>query len=312
MATARALAGKHVRPLGVALLCSCLALPAHARRMEAVTFPSLDRDANGNALELRAMLLLPPGSPPDAGRPAIIALHGCGGMYSRRAGHERQLAERMALRADPLLRDGYAVLFVDSFGPRGLGEVCTIRSGARTIRAATRRLDALGALTYLASRKDVARDRIALIGWSHGGSAVLQAINVRDPEVAAFATTPNAPTFRAAVAFYPGCNGPLKAGERWQPGVPTRIHVGELDDWTPAAPCLDLGRAMAARGADFDVALYPGSYHAFDAPTGKVTRRLDVPNGVHPGEGVTVGPNPAARATANVRVRAFLRDRLAP
>jgi hypothetical protein len=41
-------------------------------------------------------------------------------------------------------------------------------------------------------------------------------------------------------------------------------------------------------------------------------RRLDVPNGVHPGQGVTVGPNPGARATANVRVRAFLRDRLAP
>jgi len=204
------------------------------------------------------------------------------------------------------------VLFPDSFGSRDMREVCTIRIGDRTITAARRRLDALGALDYLAHRKDVNGDRVALVGWSHGGSAVLHAINVRDPEVAAFATTPNAPTFRAAVAFYPGCSNHLKAGERWQPGVPTRIHVGELDDWTPAAPCVELGRAMAARGADFDVTAYPGSYHAFDAPTGKVALRLDVPNGVHPGQGVTVGPNPAARATANVRVRAFLRDRLAP
>ena len=83
-------------------------------------------------------------------------------------------------------------------------------------------------------------------------------------------------------------------------------------DWTPAQPCVELGRAVAARGADFDVTTYPGSYHAFDSPTGKVMHRADVPNGVHPGEGVTVGPNPAARAAANIRVRAFLRDRLLP
>jgi len=313
MATARALAGKHVRPLGVVLLCACLVLPAHARRMEAVTFPSLDRDANGNALELRAMLLLPPGSPPDAGRPAIIALHGCGGMYSRRAGHERQLAERMALRADPLLRDGYAVLFVDSFGPRGLGEVCTIRSGARTIRAATRRLDALGALTYLASRKDVARDRIALIGWSHGGSAVLQAVNTRDAAVSGFFERPGAPPFfRAAVALYPGCVTPLKAGDRYAPGAPTRVHIGLLDDWTPAATCAELGNAMAARDEDLLVTTYPDSYHAFDSPTGTVVVRTDVPNGVNPGRGVHVGPNPVARDAANASVRAFLRQRLAP
>jgi dienelactone hydrolase len=190
-------------------------------------------------------------------------------------------------------------------------EVCTIRIGQRTITSARRRLDALGALEYLAHRKDIAADRIALVGWSHGGSATLYAINAKDPEVAAFRATPGAPFFRAAVAFYPGCRAPLKAKDHWQPGVPTRIHIGELDDWTPAKPCVDLGRAMGARGEDFDVTTYPGSYHAFDAPAGRLVHRSDVPNGVHPGQGVTVGPNPGARAAANIRVRAFLRDRLA-
>jgi dienelactone hydrolase len=89
------------------------------------------------------------------------------------------------------------------------------------------------------------------------------------------------------------------------------VHVGALDDWTPPQPCIALGQAQAARGEDFDVVVYPGSYHAFDAPTGRVMHRSDVPNGVHPGRGVTVGPNPGARASANLRVRAFLRDRLA-
>jgi len=299
------------------LAVACLAFPAlragaPAHAPQPVTFPSIERDAAGRNVALRGYLLLPRTPPPRGGYPAVIAMHGCGGLHSTRRGHEEDLAERLALRADLFLAEGFAVLFPDSFGSRDMREVCTIRIGDRTITATRRRLDALGALAYPAHRNDINGERIALVGWSHGGSAVLQAINVRDPEVAAFATTPNAPSFRAAVAFYPGCNNPLKAGERWQPGVPTRIHVGELDDWTPAGPCMELGRAMAARGADFDVTIYPGSYHAFDSPTGKVMRRLDVPNGVHPGQGVTVGPNPASRAVANLRVRAFLRDRLAP
>jgi len=190
-------------------------------------------------------------------------------------------------------------------------EVCTIRVGDRTITAKRRRLDALGALDYLAHRADVAADRIAVVGWSHGGSAVLHAINLDDVDVAAYRATSGATFFRAAVAFYPGCRLPLEAGEHWRPGAPTRVHVGALDDWTPPQPCIALGQAQAARGEDFDVVVYPGSYHAFDAPTGRVTHRFDVPNGVHPGRGVTVGPNPGARASANLRVRAFLRDRLA-
>ncbi|HSV17672.1 MAG TPA: dienelactone hydrolase family protein [Casimicrobiaceae bacterium] len=301
----------------VALAVTTLAAPAlaavpAARNVETVTFPSIDRDAAGRNVALKGFVLLPRTPAPPGGYPAVIALHGCGGLHSMRRGHEQELAERLALRADRYLSDGFAVLFPDSFGPRGVREVCTIRIGDRTVTSVRRRLDALGALAYLAHRSDIAAQRIALVGWSHGGSTVLYAINARDPDVMAFAATPGAPTFRAAVAFYPGCRGPLRAGERWEPVVPTRIHVGELDDWTPAQPCVELGRAVAARGADFDVQTYPGSYHAFDSPTGRVMHRDDVPNGVHPGSGVTVGPNPQARAVANVRVRAFLRDRLAP
>jgi dienelactone hydrolase len=309
------LRGWLLRWIALALLgfgVCAIAAPAPVRTMQVVTFASVDRDAAGRNLPLNGFLLLPRTPAPSGGYPAVIALHGCGGLHSTRKGHEQELAERLALRAELFLADGFAVLFPDSFGARDVREVCTIRIGERTVTAGRRRLDALGALAYLARRKDIRGNRIAVVGWSHGGSAVLQAINVRDPEVAAFESSPNAPAFRAAVAFYPGCNGPLKAGERWQPGVPTRIHIGELDDWTPATPCVELARVITARGADFDVTTYAGSYHAFDAPTGRVMRRLDVPNGVHPGEGVTVGPNPAARATANVRVRAFLRDRLAP
>ncbi len=302
--------------LGFALcfgVAAAAAAAAHATRdLHRVTFASVDRDGVGRSVPLDGFLMLPRTPVPPGGYPAVIALHGCGGLHSTRKGHDLELADRLALRADLFLAEGYAVLFPDSFGPRHLREVCTIRIGERTVTAMRRRLDALGALDYLAHRGDMAADRIAVVGWSHGGSAVLQAINVADAKVAAFRATKGAPFFRAAVAFYPGCGAPLKAGERWAPGVPARVHIGELDDWTPAQACVDLGRAQAGRGADFDVATYAGSYHAFDSPTGKLMHRDDVPNGVHPGLGVTVGPNPAARAIVNLRVRTFLRDRLAP
>ena len=300
-----------MRRLIVGLLCAGLAMPAGARRMEAVAFPSVDRGASGAPAALRGVLLFPRGEAPAGGFPAIVALHGCGGMYSTRAGHEDEVAQRMALRAEPLLQDGYAVLFVDSFRSRGVREICTIGKGERTVTAARRRLDALGALAYLARREDIARERIALVGWSHGGSTALQAANAGDRGVAAFCGRADAPPFfRAVVAFYPGCATPLAHAATYRPGAPTRIHIGDLDDWTSAATCIELGRSMESRSEDLLVTTYSDSHHGFDSPTGAVVHRTDVPNGVHPGHGVHVGPNPAAREAANASVRAFLRERL--
>ena len=49
--------------------------------------------------------------------------------------------------------------------------------------------------------------RVALLGWSHGGSAVLASINRRHPAVMQFlaAEAPADMFYRTAVAFYPGC-----------------------------------------------------------------------------------------------------------
>ena len=73
--------------------------------------------------------------------------------------------------------------------------------------------------------------------------------------------------------------------------------LGEKDDWTPSAPCVALGEAVGA-----EVHLYPDSYHDFDNPVGRVILRTDVPGGVNPGQGVHVGPNPAAREASWRRV----------
>ena len=120
----------------VALVATAFAAPAlaavpAARNLETVTFASIDRDAAGRNVALKGFLLLPRTPAPPGGYPAVIALHGCGGLHSTRRGHEQELAERLALRADRYLADGFAVLFPDSFGARGVRAGCTIKLGER-------------------------------------------------------------------------------------------------------------------------------------------------------------------------------------
>lgn len=285
--------------------CAASALPAPA----SVAFDSLDR-VDGAPVRIEARLYVPAGATPATGRPAVVGLHGCGGLDA--PGHPGRLSARHAAHVAAWLDAGYAVLLPDSLGPRGVRELCTTATRERTITAARRRLDALGALAWLQARPDIDAARIALVGWSHGGSTVLAALDAADARVAAAAAAEaTRPFFRTAIAFYPGCAASLRDA-RWRPATPLAILIGADDDWTPAAPCV----ALAARGRDagwpLDVVVYPGAVHGFDAPSGRVRVRRDVPNGVRPGEGVSVGPDPRAREEAGAKVAAILKDALAP
>ncbi len=285
--------------------CACAALPPPER----VRIPSLAGGAQ--PIEIAALLYRPVGAVPEGGRPAVIALHGCGGLFSAAGGRVGELTERHRARAEAMLAAGYVVLFPDSLASRGLTEICTAKFGERGVTAAGRRGDVLAALQWLAAQPGIARERIALLGWSHGGTTTLATINANDPMVRAFRDQPDAPPFfRAAVAFYPGCSVAAR-DEGWRVASPVRILIGDADDWTPAAPCRTLATRAGERGWPLETVLYPGAYHGFDAPSGRVRLRTDVPNGVAPGKGVHVGPDPGARVDANRRVDAFLRDQLA-
>ena len=291
-------------PTGVAA-----ALPAQ------VQVPSLDR-VDGQALLLSGLWFpVAPGAMPGASgpRPALVLLHGCGGAFDRQGRLSLRLRDYSAL----LNGQGWSVLVLDSFGARGTTQICTQKYGTRAITMTQRRRDALGALAWLAQQPGVNASRLALLGWSNGGSAVLAATNRQRPEVASAATSP-----RAAVAFYPGCEADLRAG--YAPSAALLLLVGEADDWTPAAPCEALVRstavstsattaASAAAGPAAvpapQISVFPGAYHGFDGLT-PVVLRSDVPNGVHPGAGVHIGGQPEARAASKAQLLDFLRTAL--
>ena len=227
-------------------------------------------------------------------RGTVVALHGCGGLYATTGSRKGQLNARHQAMADMLVADGYSVVFPDSLTPRGETELCTQKIASRKVSQTERRADALATLAWAAAQPWAEPGRMALLGWSHGGSAVLAATDKTRSDVLAQTVKP-----ALAVAFYPGCTAALSS--RYQPVAPLVLMLAEKDDWTPPEPCVVLGKSVGA-----EVNVYANSYHGFDAPSGRVQLRLDVPNGINPGLGVHSGPNPLARQQAYDRLRALL------
>ncbi len=308
------------RPRMFALCTALLAVTsvAHAAEVtaERVSFESFDIDPQtGQPVTISALYFRPATFANDASgkTPAVVALHGCGGMYGTAERRDR-LTQRHQAMADLLIAEGYAVLFPDSFNPRGRREICSLRIGNQQVTQDNRRLDVLAALEFLRTRPDVDGARVALLGWSHGGSAVLASINRRHPVVAQFVTAeePADMFYRTAIAFYPGCIESVRARFGYAPATTVSIFIGESDDWTSPKPCVALGERMAAINAPMQVRTYPDTYHGFDAPNMFAPLHLDVPNGVHPGQGVTIAPNAAAREDAYMRMKEQLRAALGP
>lgn len=274
----------------------------------ALSVPSLDATQRGGPpVMLPATWLAVATAALAKPAPALVLLHGCSGLFARgRAGSgAREMAPRYTEVAAHLNALGISVLIIDSLTPRGERQLCTQRIGTRRVTQLNRRRDALGALAWLAAQPGVDAKRIGLLGWSNGGSTVLAATNLEHPEVAKAPVRPS-----LAVAFYPGCEADGRRGYR--PSAPLLMLLGEADDWTPAAPC----KALAARTPPSSQVPpvpapqwqgYEGAYHGFDG-TAPVRLRRDVPNGVHPGQGVHVGADPKARAAARERLDRFLRE----
>ena len=149
--------------------------------------------------------------------------------------------------------------------PRGQREICTLKDRP-ILPGRDRARDAYSALAWLAGRDDVDPKSIHVMGWSNGGSTVLNTVRANAP-----GHTADSPQFRSAVAFYPGCT-PL-GRTPYKPIAPLLIQTGAADDWTPAKPCEELAEAARKRGADVQIDVYPGAHHAFDGLEGKVRTR---------------------------------------
>ncbi|MGJ5178760.1 dienelactone hydrolase family protein [Bradyrhizobium oligotrophicum] len=235
---------------------------------------------------LHAQLYRPTGQGPF---PTVIALHGCGGL----AGRADPVLPRYRDWAVDLVREGKAVLFPDSYGSRGLGPQCRVKE--RRISGRRERVaDIVIAQKWLTRQNWAMPDRISLVGWASGASALLWAVRPQLPEHVA-------PDFRSAVAFYPDCRA--SSGLGWSARVPTLILIGGLDDVYSPPACRQMIDGARGRSALTRIVVYPGAYHDFDRlnlPLHQVGADAAAPERGH------VGSDPEARADAQKLVSEWL------
>lgn len=251
---------------------------------EAVEIP------RGDGGRLNAVLFRPEGEGPF---PAVVGLHNCTGLNNR-AG---VLGARYRDWGQHLAKGGFAVLFPDSNGSRGLGSQCGLK--VRSLRVDQERMaDANAARAWLQTQSWVAPDRISLLGWSSGAIAALWAVRAR-PQVAAAGAD-----FRSAVALYPGCR---RLGNiAWSARVPTLILMGRADDQASAATCQQMVAGARGRSARVAIHVYPGAHHDFDHPNRPLQVRTGIAFSVAGSGRVHTGTHPAARADALKRVPEWL------
>jgi dienelactone hydrolase len=263
---------------GVACPADAAPLPAPVQ----VEIPS------GTAI-LHAQLYKPDGDGPF---PVVIALHGCGGL----AGPSEPVQPRYRDWAEQLLKTGHAVLLPDSYGSRELGPQC--RAHERRVLARRERVaDIMASRQWLLQQPWAERDRISLLGWANGASAMLWAVRPQPP------SRKVEPDFRSAIAFYPDCR--ISSGLGWSARVPTLLLIGARDDISSPPACRQMVDGARGRSALARIVVYPGAAHDFDRanfPLHAIGSAADValPERGH------VGTDPDARADSQKRVAEWL------
>lgn len=254
---------------------SCATLPTEHR------FSVPGRNA---PVQITGELYRPEGGGPF---PAVILLHGSEGVAPRFTRGRDSYAEW----ARWIGAQGYVTFIVDSFSDRNLQ---WRGYGITTVYSPERAFDILGAVKYLKTLPFVRADKIGVIGWSHGGGAVLGARNRQQRHADL--------RLQAMVAFYPPCRDVA-----WLSGTtPLLILIGKEDLLTPAEDCrllIEEGQAQAP----IEFVAYPNAHHAFDSA------RLPM-LGLYLGEGIgkgeTLKHDPEAQKDAKERLSTFLERHL--
>ncbi len=306
------------------VLCFSAIASAQFARQEVHVIPSVELSLNdfltgknGTPITIAAMLRLPKAG---AKQPAVILVHGAGGLGSSRGYIE--------LWSNALNEAGYATFIVDGWSGRG---IVNIAADTYRVSDLSRVAEAYRALDYLSKHAMIDSSRIAIMGFSHGGPSALYS------GLARFQQAHGAQNkFAAHISVYGPCDVAYKDDENFS--APLLMLHGSADDWVSPGPCRDYAARLTKAGRNVRYVEYPGALHAFDAiaikepmkvAQGLTTRRCRLVEGADgtvvntesgqphgPSDpclerGTTIGYNEAATRAAMEEVKAFLKPILA-
>lgn len=204
------------------------------------------------ATTVKGILFLPPGPHALHSLPAVVMLHGSGGVLaSRELTYGKQLAAM-----------GIAVLVVDSFGgrpERGSSYIERLLNITETMLVA----DGYAALGQLATRPEIDPKRVVLVGFSYGAMATMYALMA---EVADRMAPPGL-RFAGHVSFYGPCVARFE--DRRTTGAPLLMLYGGDDKVIDPERCSDFADDVRAGGSKVDVVVYSGAVNQWDGPFGR-------------------------------------------
>ncbi|WP_353550698.1 dienelactone hydrolase family protein [Sediminibacterium sp. KACHI17] len=253
---------------------------------------------------LKAILFIPASS---TSLPAVIVQHGSGGLWSSNDATNTQLASQFHIWIDSFRVNKIAALFIDSYTPRGVKNFPNMAPPENIFLAAefVRPRDAYAGLNYLRTLTRIKSNKIALLGFSHGGTSVLstmvdaQAVSKTTWSLISGGVTytdgvlppaqrPSEGGFVAAVSYYPGAamfsyygRPGTPSNGKYIPYAPVMIHAAGKDPLyttlytnsdnntnISAYDGLILKAQQSPLSAPMTMHVYPDADHSFDGVTG--------------------------------------------
>lgn len=230
-----------------ALACSCAtSYPAQVDLQFPQQFEH-EVELPGRGAIKGARLYAPEGTGPF---PAVVLSHPSG-----------PLRQHMFEWAQRFLAAGYVVLVVDHLGPRN-----KTSNMDHSISVTEYAQDDIAAMRYLRSKPFVDSKRIVQMGLSYGAMAGL-----REASKSFRSKSLGGESFAAIISVYPWCNeqvGTTHQDHQWNfyddTDIPLLVVVGADDDEADPRSCIDQAKKNAAKGLPVQLAILPGTTHAFD------------------------------------------------
>ena len=193
--------------------------------------------------------------------PAALMFHGCGGVRQVQTDY-----------ADALNEAGFAAVVVDSNGARGIGRIGAMTQvcGGFRLWGQERAADVFAAVELARADPRIDGERLTLIGWSHGGWTILDALGFEAQEAAIPALDnrrASLPGVERAIIFYPWCGWPSRTDrEGLDTDRPLSIILAGNDLVARKTPCRELAATAMAEDQPVDIETWDGLTHAFDEP----------------------------------------------
>jgi len=202
----------------------------------------------------------------DGPFPTALLFSGCDGP-----------APNLVAWAAALREAGWASIMVDSHTPRGFEQPqrWALICAGQLLTGAERAGDVAVALAHARMLPFVDPARIAFVGASHGGWALMEALSMWDHGQVPLTLTrwpegmpaPGSGQLRGAVLLYPYCGELSRANwQGWFSPIPLLFLLVEGDVIADEGECLEVARRAMERGLPVEAEVLTGLTHAFDHP----------------------------------------------